>query len=100
MKRGSKCTFFLKPQRNREMEKEKLKLTVNHYLTYMEQINLYLQSTIDFLVENITIELAFKIVIAYFFVVWIALIVWVIKDISVRTNSIIFQILCVLTILI
>jgi type IV secretory pathway VirB3-like protein len=66
----------------------------------MEQINLYLQSAIDFLAENVTIELAVKIIIGYFFVVWIALIVWVIKDISVRTNSMFFQIFCVLTILI
>jgi hypothetical protein len=66
----------------------------------MEQINLYLQSAIDFLAENVTLELAVKIIVGYFFIVWIALIVWVIKDISVRTNSIFFQIFCVLTILV
>jgi hypothetical protein len=66
----------------------------------MEQINLYLQSIIDFLATNITLEFALKIIIGYFFVVWIALIVWVIKDISVRTNSVFFQIFCVLTILV
>ncbi|MDR1944776.1 MAG: hypothetical protein LBQ59_01460 [Candidatus Peribacteria bacterium] len=66
----------------------------------MEQINLYLQSAVDFLAENVTFEIAFKVIVGYFFIVWIALIVWVIKDISVRTNSVFFQIFCILTILV
>jgi hypothetical protein len=66
----------------------------------MEQITLYLQSLTIFLIENVTIEIALKIIIAYFFIVWIILVIWVMKDISIRTNSLLFQVFCVLTILI
>lgn len=61
----------------------------------MGQIDLYLQA----MWEAITFEFAIKIAIVYFFVTWIALIVWVIKDISIRSNSLLFQIFAVLTIL-
>lgn len=61
----------------------------------MGQIDLYLQA----MWEAITFEFAIKIAIVYFFITWIALIVWVIKDISIRSNSLFFQIFAVLTIL-
>lgn len=62
----------------------------------MEKIDLYLQA----MWEAVTFEFALKLWVIYFFVIWIALIVWVIKDISIRTNNIFFQIIAVLTILI
>ena len=61
----------------------------------MEKIDLYLQA----MWEAVTFEFALKLGIIYFFVIWIALIVWVIKDISIRTNNLFFQIIAVLTIL-
>ncbi len=61
----------------------------------MEKIDLYLQA----MWEAITFEFALKLGVIYFFVIWIALIVWVIKDISIRTNNLFFQIISVLTIL-
>lgn len=41
----------------------------------------------------------FKFFIAYFFVVWIGLVLWVARDISHRSNSRLFQMLCVLIII-
>jgi len=61
----------------------------------MDKIDLYLQAMWD----AITFEFALKIAIIYFFIIWIALIVWVIKDISIRSNSLFFQSIAVLTIL-
>lgn len=61
----------------------------------MEKIDLYLQA----MWEAVTFEFALKLGIIYFFIIWIALVVWVIKDISIRTNNLFFQIIAVLTIL-
>ena len=58
-------------------------------------MDLYLQA----MWEAVTFEFALKLWIIYFFVIWIALVVWVIKDISIRTNNLFFQIIAVLTIL-
>jgi len=46
--------------------------------------------------ETVTIEFMIKLCIIYFFVVWIGLIIWVAKDIGSRSESRIFQLLCVL----
>lgn len=61
----------------------------------MEKLDLYLQA----MWEAITFEFALKFAILYFFIIWIVLIIWVIKDISVRTNNLFFQIFSVLVIL-
>ncbi len=58
-------------------------------------MDLYLQA----MWEAVTFEFALKLGIIYFFIIWIALVVWVIKDISIRTNNLFFQIIAVLTIL-
>jgi hypothetical protein len=49
--------------------------------------------------ETITIESFIKFVVIYFFVIWIALLLWVMKDISNRTDSILLQILSIFIIL-
>lgn len=61
----------------------------------VEKIDLYLQS----MWEAVTFEFALKLAILYFFITWIVLIIWVIKDISIRTNNIFYQIFSVLIIL-
>lgn len=66
----------------------------------MGQIDLYAQKIVDFFIENATPEFIIKFIVIYFFIVWISLIVWVIKDVSIRSNSILFQIFCVLIILV
>lgn len=52
-----------------------------------------------FLWENITFEVFIKFLVIYFFIIWISLLIWIIKDISNRTENIFLQILSVLTIL-
>lgn len=53
-----------------------------------------------FLWDSVTIESVLKFAIIYFFVIWLAILIWVVKDISNRTNSILLQILSILIILI
>ena len=61
----------------------------------MENFNTYLLT----FWETITFEFVFKFALVYFFVIWIALLVWIIKDISIRTDNIYFQVLSVFIIL-
>ncbi len=49
--------------------------------------------------ETVTLEFMFKFFVIYFFVIWVALILWVARDISYRTNSMFLQALCVLVII-
>lgn len=66
-------------------------------------INNELIDTPDFLpsfLDGLTIDLVLKILVAYVCITWIATIVWVIRDINVRTHSIIFKIFCVLIVLV
>ncbi len=53
---------------------------------------------INYLWENITFEIFLKFSLVYFFIIWISLIAWVIKDISNRTENIFLQLLSILTI--
>lgn len=54
---------------------------------------------LNYLWETVTLEFVFKFAIAYFFIVWVAIIIWVIKDISNRTSNIFLQILSLLTVI-
>ncbi len=54
----------------------------------------------SFMWESITIESVLKFAVVYFFVIWIAVIVWVIKDISNRTDNLLLQILSILIVVI
>ena len=66
-----------------------------YFQILLNDINVYLQT----LWETITFEFVFKFWLIYFFVIWIALLVWVVKDISIRTDSIFFQVISVFIIL-
>lgn len=46
--------------------------------------------------ELITFDLFIKLVVIYFFIIWISIIVWVLKDITNRTNSLLLQLLSLL----
>ncbi|MDP5038944.1 MAG: zinc ribbon domain-containing protein [Candidatus Gracilibacteria bacterium] len=48
---------------------------------------------------NISFEMFLKLIIVYFFILWIAIIVWVTKDIINRTTNIFMQIVCILIVL-
>lgn len=47
----------------------------------------------------LTFDSFLKLIAIYFFIVWIAIIIWVIKDIINRTNNILLQIFSILTVL-
>jgi hypothetical protein len=55
---------------------------------------------LGFLYENVTFEMFLKLLVIYFFIIWISLLVWVMKDISNRTESILLQIVSIFIILI
>ena len=66
---------------------------INTYLEFLLQdVNAYLQ----LFWQTVTFEFVLKFGIVYFFIIWIALLIWVIKDISIRTNNVFFQIFSVL----
>jgi hypothetical protein len=54
---------------------------------------------IEQLYNNITFETVIKFMIVYFFIIWIALLIWVTKDIVNRTSSVLLQIISILIIL-
>ncbi len=47
----------------------------------------------------ITFDMFIKFSIVYFFIIWIAVLIWVMKDISNRTDSILLQVLSIFVIL-
>lgn len=49
--------------------------------------------------NNITFETVIKFMIVYFFIIWIALLIWVTKDVVNRTSNILLQIVSILIIL-
>ncbi len=46
--------------------------------------------------ESVSFELALKFAVLYICIIWIAIVVWVIKDITNRTTSILLQVFCIL----
>ena len=62
-----------------------------------------METNIVLFVENIynsvTFDTLIKFIILYFFIIWISVLLWVMKDISNRTNNIFLQIFSVLIIL-
>ena len=49
--------------------------------------------------EMVTFDTFIKFAILYFFIIWISILLWVIKDISNRTNNVFLQIISILVIL-
>lgn len=58
-------------------------------------MNIDFNLIVNYLWENITFETFLKFVIIYFFIIWISLVVWVIKDVSNRTDNIFLQLLSI-----
>ena len=58
-----------------------------------------LMATIQNLSSLVTFETFLKMLALYFFIFWIAIIIWVTKDIINRTNNILLQILSISTVL-
>ncbi len=74
---------------------------------FLENINMFLDAIITFdyvgflssVFSLLTFESFLKLVVIYFFIVWIAIIIWVTKDIINRTNNILYQIFSIFTVL-
>lgn len=74
---------------------------------FLKYINQFLEEIINFdyiwFLSNIfsmmTFESFLKLIVIYFFIVWIAIIIWVTKDIINRTNNILYQIFSIFTVL-
>ncbi len=52
------------------------------------------------LLENVTLEFFLYALVIYFFVIWIALIIWVSRDISNRTYNWLYQIISILLVIV
>lgn len=57
------------------------------------------QQTIAYLGNNITLELGLKILVSCLLIIWFAVAVWVIKDITTRTTNLFYQSFCILLII-
>lgn len=62
-------------------------------------MNIDIPMIMAFLYDTITFDVFIKFAIVYFFIIWIALLLWVIKDISNRTDNLILQVFSILIIL-
>ncbi len=67
----------------------------------MDIVNTFMDSVVNFynfLQQNITLDAVIKFVILYFFILWWAFIIWIVKDITNRTNILlqVFSILIVI----
>ena len=51
------------------------------------------------LLDTVTFEVFIKFFVVYFFIIWISIIIWVIKDINNRTTSVLLQIISIMIIL-
>jgi hypothetical protein len=71
--------------------------TIDSFFTSLSQVNFKIYT--DYLLQQITIEFFIKILILYFFIVWISIIVWVYKDITNRTLNSFYQIISLLLVL-
>ncbi len=50
--------------------------------------------------ESVNFEMALKFLVLYVCVIWIAIVVWVIKDITNRSSNVLLQILSILLVVI
>lgn len=72
-------------------------------MTYIDSMIQSLSSSnfkmyLNYFWQSLTIETFIKLIVIYFFVVWISLIIWVYKDVTNRTENMflqVFSILCV-----
>jgi hypothetical protein len=53
----------------------------------------------ELIYNTVTFDLLIKFVVLYFFIVWFALLLWVIRDITNRTNNLFLQIISILIVL-
>lgn len=68
----------------------------------MDIINTLMDSLINFynfLVQNITVDAVIKFTLLYFFILWCAFIIWIVKDITNRTTNVFLQVFSILIVI-
>lgn len=68
-------------------------------LSLFETVRAFFIGTFSQISSNMSIDLGIKLVLGYFFIIWGAFIIWVIKDITNRTANILIQTLSIFIIL-
>lgn len=81
------------------METQKYTLIFSLNNSLMLQNNAYFIEFWNWLSNIMTIKTFVMLIIAYFFIVWISIIVWVIRDITNRTDSLFLQFFSILLVI-
>ena len=61
------------------------------FLSSLEIVRSFITHTLSTAFANMSIDLGIKLVLGYFFIIWGAFIIWVIKDITNRTTNVFLQ---------
>ncbi len=69
------------------------------FLSLLETIRAFFMGILSNVSANMSIDLGIKLVLGYFFIIWGAFIIWVIKDITNRTTNIFVQAISIFIIL-
>ncbi|EKD30152.1 MAG: hypothetical protein ACD_78C00136G0003 [uncultured bacterium (gcode 4)] len=72
---------------------------MNNLLSFLETVRSFFVGTFSEISSNMSLDLGIKLVLGYFFIIWGAFIIWVIKDITNRTTNILIQALSIFIIL-
>lgn len=72
---------------------------MDNLLSLLETARAFFVGTFSGISSNMSIDLGIKLVLGYFFIIWGAFIIWVIKDITNRTTNILVQTLSIFIIL-
>ena len=68
-------------------------------LSLLETIRSFFMGILSNVSANMSIDLGIKLVLGYFFIIWGAFIIWVIKDITNRTTNVLVQTISIFIIL-
>lgn len=72
---------------------------MNTLLSFLETVRSFFVGTFSEISSNMSLDLGIKLMLGYFFIIWGAFIIWVIKDITNRTTNILIQALSIFIIL-
>lgn len=72
---------------------------MNTLLSFLETARSFFVGMFSEISSNMSLDLGIKLVLGYFFIIWGAFIIWVIKDITNRTTNILIQSLSIFIIL-
>lgn len=68
---------------------------IQYYITNYDYVGFA-----QWILDQVTLEFILYALVAYFFVIWVAVFLWVARDIMSRTRNWFYQILCILTVLV